>query len=336
MKPLLIVAFLDGRPGHEKQTRGVLAALEKLTAVNVAYRNIGLCSLWGAVRSRAAYLYASLSKSDRPGPCARRTARSRTPGKGPAGELPVDLIIGAGSAVHLPMLFFKQKTGAKTVTCMAPDFSLVREMDLCLVPRHDRLKSGPNVFFTTGPPCLPAPDGEHDPGKGLILAGGIDKKSHVWRTQTLLSQVQTIFRKTSGINWTLSSSPRTPEDTAAGLERLTSQNENVTFFRSEETRPGWVEKAYAQSDMVWVTADSISMVFEALSAGCRVGILPVQWKRRSNKFQRSVEDLIEKKMVMSYKGWISGNARLPVAGQFNEAHRCAKEILRRWWPERLP
>jgi len=40
MKPLSIVAYFDGRPGHEKQTRAVLQALADITSTSVVSKKV--------------------------------------------------------------------------------------------------------------------------------------------------------------------------------------------------------------------------------------------------------------------------------------------------------
>jgi hypothetical protein len=77
------------------------------------------------------------------------------------------------------------------------------------------------------------------------------------------------------------------------------------------------------------------MIYEALSAGCRVGILPVAWKKRENKFQRSIDSLAQKGYVTTYTGQRAANRNDPAPGVLDEATRCAQEILNRWWPGRL-
>jgi mitochondrial fission protein ELM1 len=150
-----------------------------------------------------------------------------------------------------------------------------------------------------------------------------------------MAQVRSIIENQPAIKWTISSSPRTPADTVQLLEGFASQNTNVTFFRSEDTPDGWIERAYAENYTVWVTADSVSMVYEALTAGCRVGILPVDWKKKSDKFQISISYLLEKKMVTNYQTWLAGKNEIKIGVPLNEASRSAKEILTRWWPDRL-
>jgi hypothetical protein len=78
------------------------------------------------------------------------------------------------------------------------------------------------------------------------------------------------------------------------------------------------------------------MVYEALGAGCRVGILPVQWKKPNNKFQKSIDYLERRKMVATYAHWLHDTGEALQPAVLDEALRCAEEILRRWWPDRLP
>lgn len=315
-RPLKAVAFLDGRPGHEKQTRGVLKALSALTPVVVKRLRIRLPSL----RTR---LFNWLPIA------AGLIVPSR------AADSPVDLVIGTGSATHIPMLLYNKRYGTHTVTCMTPDLLLRCRMDLCLVPRHDRTPPAANIFYTSGPPNHVICRERHDSRAGLILVGGVDPKSHHWRTETVIRQVETLLKRKPDDRWTLSSSPRTPADTCAALQEIVARYPPAVFFRSADTPDGWVEAQYARCESVWVTADSVSMIFEALTAGCRVGVLPVAWKRPDNKFERGLRDLKQRGMITDYAEWIRRNERMKHGGPLNEADRCAREILRRWWPDRL-
>jgi len=318
MKPLMITAFLDGSPGHEKQTRGILGALEKLTRIEIQYRKLSAWSSWSLIKQWAA------TSLGRPG---------RLPEPGHSQS--VDLIIGTGSKTHLPMLHLKQKTSTPVVTCMTPNAIFRSKIDLCLIPQHDRPTPGQNVFCTMGPPNLSRNTGEHDSNRGLILIGGRDEKSHTWSTQRVLAQVAGVLDLESTIHWTISSSPRTPLNTILELELLSAKTGRIDFFRAENTPAGWIEQAYEQNRWAWVTADSISMIYEALSAGCRVGILPVKWKKKTNKFQDSIDTLIQEGYVTTYDSRQALNRDLPAPAVLDESTRCAREILNRWWPQRL-
>lgn len=318
MKPLSIFAYLDGRLGHEKQTQGILHALSDLTPISLRSQKIASLSFISAVKQWHAYISASI----------RRFKQDR--------KVTVDLIIGSGAYTHIPMLLLKKRSGGRAVTCMCPDFFLRKKMDLCFVPEHDQIRPSSNIFITMGPPNPTAFTDAHDPENGLILVGGYDKRSHRWDSNATGVQIKSIVEKDRSIQWTISSSPRTPEDMVQLLEAMAGERSNVDFISSEATPEGWIEKAYGKSLMVWVTADSISMIYEALTAGCRVGILPVQWLKQNSKFRRNEKDLIEKKWVQTYDMWYAGKEMVTNRIQLNESNRCAKEILRRWWPDRLP
>ncbi|MBT8342506.1 MAG: hypothetical protein HKP58_10825 [Desulfatitalea sp.] len=316
MTPLCITAVLDGRPGHEKQTQAVISALKRMTPVQVRHQILQAPSVWDTSRQWCQWLW----------PFSWRTAK-------PSPNDQIDLVIGTGSRVHLPMIRLHQRHGGRLVTCMTPDIILRRHFDLCLVPRHDRPRPARNIFVTIGPPAAVSGSGAHRPERGLILIGGRDPKSLHWHSAAVLKHVEAIVRREQQRKWTISSSPRTPEKMLDSLAQLDDGHANVSFFRSQDTPAGWIEAAYAENSFAWVTADSISMVYEALAAGCQVGILPVQWKKKQNKFQRSIDDVCGRGYAVTYVQWLEGKA--PAAGAvLNEAQRCACEILRRWWPER--
>jgi uncharacterized protein len=306
-----IVVFFDGRPGHEKQSRGILAALQKLRTVDVVELPVRSLSLARTILDTAR-LFVFLD-----GGC-----RYDLP--------PADLLLGTGSRTHLALLSCKKKYGLPAVTCMAPDIHLRSRFDLCCVPQHDGIAAGENIFLTVGPPNVAEAAGEHDRHHGLILLGGIDEDSHIWSTDDILGNIEKIVRKEGEVHWHISSSPRTPQSTITDLIRLTKKIRNCTFFHYTDTGRGWIEEHYAKSGMVWVTADSMSMVYEALSAGCRVGSLPVSWKKTPNKFQRSEEYLLKNRYITTFALWEKGLVRWE-SSRLNEAERCAQEILRRWF-----
>jgi hypothetical protein len=324
MKPLSIVAYFDGRAGHEKQTRAILQALADMTDISVDSRQVQV-SRGAYCKNWLSYLFAFLKTSN-------------------VMQFPnaADLIIGTGTYTHLPMLLEK-KARAKIyrepvylVTCMSPEQFLLDKFDLCCIPAHDKIGPRENIFVTLGPPTSIMLPQKHQDDRGLILVGGVDPKSHRWDSRQVIEQIKVIIQKSPDIVWTISSSPRTPEDTNIDLEKIAAAMEQVNFFRSEDTVKGWIEEQYSQNKTVWVTADSISMVYEALNGGCSVGILPVEWLKPDNKFERSLDMLRQKKMIVEYSDWQNGaGLPEPAAEPLNEARRCAREILRRWWPDHL-
>lgn len=317
-KKLHIVAVLDGRPGHEKQTLGILFALQKSCPTEIITFKVGRFSLLEE---------------------GVQTCRLFLPGT--ACEVPdwgggkVDLVIGTGSRTHLPMLSCKKKYATPAVTCMLPPLYLRHRFDLCLVPEHDGVPAGNNILPTVGAPNLSINKGKHQDGRGLILLGGVDAKSHHWDSRQVAAMVEEIVSSEADKIWTVSSSPRTPQETAALITALLPRYGNIRFFDYKDTPAGWIEEQYDISSNVWVTADSISMIYEAISAGCRVGIMPMQWRRKTGKFSRNERLLVERRLVTPFAAWQQDKITIAGPGELNEAQRCAEWILQRWWPENL-
>jgi len=324
MKPLSVLAFFDGRPGHEKQTRGILDALAGLTPVAIDSVEVSHAPVVYLKGLASYYLPFLQGTSQR------------------VNFQPVDLIIGTGTHTHIPMLLRKRQQYSLTekpvriVTCMTPDKHMFSKFDLCVIPMHDQPVEADNVFITLGPPNTVKFEGRQLGDRGLVLVGGIDTKSHVWQSGAIIDMIRIIVAEQPEIKWTISSSPRTPEETCQDLAGLAETMQNVNFFRSEDTPAGWIEEQYAINQRAWVTADSVSMVYEALTAGCSVGILPVEWLRQDNKFQRSLDFLADRKLITDFDNWRQGTPMPELKErQFNESRRCAEEILRKWWPGRL-
>ncbi len=312
---LSIVVFLEGSPGHEKQSRAVVAEICCLLS-GVHVQEVTLPRK-GQVQRLLQRLCVPLCAEH----CLKDVGIARPP----------DLIIGTGAATHSVLLAAKQRYQVPVVTCMAPRRSLRPQFDLCLVPRHDRLPAGENIFITDGPPALSAVTGPKDPEKGLILLGGSGFFSGLsWKTRDILHFVSSVAQKDSHRQWIVSSSPRTPQETCERIARFARETKMVTFCHYADTPSGWVEERYQESAVVWVTVDSISMMYEALSAGCRVGVYPLRSRIRGSKYQIVLENFIERHWVVDFPGWMQGQ-EIPAPVQLNEARRCAEEIVRRWF-----
>jgi hypothetical protein len=72
------------------------------------------------------------------------------------------------------------------------------------------------------------------------------------------------------------------------------------------------------------------MVYEALSSGCKVGIIPVRWRKKNSKFITSEKYLYEQDMVLDLEGYLSHGREWKDHPALNEASRCADEILQRF------
>lgn len=311
-KGLRVIALLDGRPGHEKQTMGIIQALQERVPVQIVRIKVRKFSLIEAlVQTFRLYL-----------PLGGLTNTQMCNG---------DLLIGTGSRTHLPMLLYKKKYAIPAITCMTPPMHLRRRFDLCFVPEHDGMSEEKNIMLTVGAPNCSQNKRKHREDCGLILLGGVDTKSHHWESLQVVKMVEKIAKTDSQKVWTISSSPRTPQDTVSMIEQLSEKYGNIHFFDYRNTPPGWIEEQYDKNSVVWVTADSISMIYEAMTAGCSVGIFPMRWVRENGKFKRNETVLLEKKLVTPFSFWEEGNFPHREKIELNEAQRCADRILQKCW-----
>jgi len=314
-KVLRIIALLDGRPGHEKQTMGILQALQKKVPVQLVRMDVSGVSVLDKLL---------------------QTCRLYLPGTGlPHPHMrDVDLMIGTGSRTHLPMLLYKKKYGIPAITCMTPARHLEKRFDLCFVPEHDGRTEGGNIMLTVGAPTQSQNKRAHRKECGLILLGGVDPKSHHWQSRQVIQMVEKIVATDRQKSWTISSSPRTPQDTVIMLKQLSKQYDNSQFFDYKDTSAGWIEDQYDKNEVVWITADSISMIYEAITAGCRVGIFPMQWRSQKSKFKKNQDVLLAKRLVVPFNFREDGHGTCGKNRELNEAGRCAERILQQWPPKK--
>jgi hypothetical protein len=296
--PTVVWAFTDGKPGHESQTRGLVQALAERHPLDVH---------WIKLPAYASVVTSLMTRRFLPG----------------AALPPPDLLIGAGHRTHLPLLAARRSRGGRTVVLMKP--SLPRAwFDLCVIPAHDGI-SGANVVTTRGALNGMRP-GEKNPRTGLILIGG-PSRHHGWDEQNLDAQIEQLVTREHDIAWTLTTSRRTPARTVARLRALALPN--LTVVPHEQTSRDWLPQQLAGSALAWVTEDSVSMVYEGLTAGCATGILDVP-ARRMGRVQRGVEDLAGAGLVTTFAQWQAGARPAPPAQPFNEAARVADRIVSQW------
>ena len=72
------------------------------------------------------------------------------------------------------------------------------------------------------------------------------------------------------------------------------------------------------------------MVYEALSSGCKVGIIPVRWRKKNSKFIISEKYLHGHEMVIDLQGYLANDTTWKDHPALNEANRCADEIISRF------
>ena len=293
MQPLIIWQLTDGKPGHEHQTLGLIRAIERLVPVqtvriDLRQQPIGIMDL---LMRRIPY--------DFPKP---------------------HFVLGAGHGTHIALLAARLATGARTVVMMKPSLP-VSWFDYVLMPLHDSPPELPHVMGTYGVlnPVMPSDSLQAD--KGLILIGGPSKR-HGWDEETLVAQLLAITSATPNVQWQISTSRRTPEHTLLEIRTIAP---NAKVWGASETPAGWVAEQLQQAGQVWVSEDSISMIFEALTAGAQVGVLHIP-RLQEDRITQAIDQLLVQRWLTSFESWRKSLV-LQKAPRFYEAEKAAKWLL---------
>ncbi len=294
---LVVWRFVDGKAGHEAQSKGLADALSRRVSVHCECFDVrSLPSVFSA------WLMGRFSAGDgRPEP---------------------DLIVGAGHRTHLPMLAARRAWGGRVAVLMKPSLPSWL-FDYVIMPEHDGRLRRKNVFVTKGVLNTVRPAENASMEQGLILIGG-PSRHHDWDDRVLADQVRQAIAGDAGVHWTATTSRRTPESTVALLRAL--ELKDCTIVPVAETGPGWVADQLKRCGRVMVSEDSASMVFEALSAGARVALLAVPSRSRKSRVEAAMQGLRDEgRVVAAGEAFGDDQACVPLA----EADRAAEWLLSR-------
>lgn len=299
-QPLIIWRLTDGKPGHEKQSLGLTHALARICPCDIH-----------TIRLQAdrRFLLDWLLRRFPPG-----------------AHLPApDIIVGAGHSTHLAMLAAKRAYGGRSVVLMKPSLPLGL-FDLCIIPEHDRPPSRDNVIPIIGALNTVTPTSEKTPGHGLILLGGTSRH-YTWDDETVINNILEIVHASPETAWRLATSRRTPD---AFLQKLpTPLPTNLHIEPHTQTGPDWLEHSLAAATTVWVTEDSVSMLYEAITSGAAIGLLRLP-RLGDSRVQQGVEHLVSRGWVTPFEQWQAGQDLSPPVRALDEATRTAQLVLEKF------
>jgi mitochondrial fission protein ELM1 len=303
---LKVWIFHDDRAGHISQLQGLLYALSNKTTIEPT---------WFEAQSIHFELTALLKPKPSP----------ESPG----------IIIGAGHSTHKDILLCARAHKAVSFVVMKPSLPQ-RLFDGIICPQHDGLKNNERVFNTQGPisKIPPRIEGteQEERSRHLFLIGG-PSKHYAWNSSALTEQIQEICNARSDIEWSLSDSPRTPKDFVKNLNAL--KMKNLSCYHYQDDNFGSISPALKSSAFTWVTPDSMSMIYESMTAGSPTGLLklPATKKAEKKHFCRHIEDLLEAGPVMGFDQWRRSKTQHfypPVPPPPNDANRAADWLLERY------
>jgi len=313
----------DGKAGHVAQARGLFVALER------AGQTVHVLDIQSKDLSRLALFFYGIS-GGRVGQLPQILADALQQQGAP------DLIVGIGHATHLVLILLRRCFPAsKSVVLMRPSLPLAW-FDYALMPAHDFSVPTPpmpsKVFISQGVLNPLQNEHRHVPGQHLILLGGASKRFD-WSDVLMLDQLQSLLQRLLAdaevTSIWLTTSRRTPSHFietlrgALGAERVS----RIHLCPVDETPRGWLFEQLQLADVVWVTQDSGSMLFEALTAGCRVGVLAMQ-QIKTDTVTQATDVLLSMRRFLPVSAYFAGETFAPVE-PVAEADRAAVWLLTR-------
>lgn len=284
----------DGKSGHLNQSRGLAAAIGRIRPARVMEVPVD-------------------GKREVPQP-----------------EQDAGLILAAGHRTFSKAYSLRKYLGLPTVALMNPGWMARQRFDLSIIPKHDGVAPSKTVILSEGVLNTITPATDASPTEGLLLIGGPSKHHH-WEDESLIAQLHTLLSREKEMHWTATSSRRTPASTDQLLRECAEQySDRFSFIPVSETPQGWVAEQLQRCGVCWVSEDSVSMVYEALTAGARVGLIDVPRKGRLGRVVRGAVSLIDRGVVTPFDEWVSGKPLPSPQEPLAEADRIAKLLLERY------
>lgn len=292
-----IVYVSDGKAGHRSQAIGLYQAMQRQSIEAVTFEEILIDQL-----PIFSLLLATFKQST--------SAVAQSP----------DYIFGVGSHTQLRVLLLGNVyPQAKTVIMMKPNFPFTW-FHYAIIPEHDGVEASAHVISTKGALNPIVDEQRHQKNRVLIALGG-SSKHHQWNVDKVLTAIKEIVRLNPQAEIILTTSRRTPKEFLAALKAENFVS-HIRIFPVEQTPQGWIFEQMQQAEAVWVTEDSVSMVYEALTAGCRVGVILID-RLKQDRITQSIDQIIQSNLISEQ----ASIGMLAEPHAFKEAERVATYLL---------
>lgn len=203
--------------------------------------------------------------------------------------------------------------------------------DMVIVPEHDPTR-GKNVITTIGSLNKVTQDKLDSASKQFefllsstkkprlaVLIGGNSKTHNLTRENTdkLCEQLITLSQD---YGLMITASRRTGEENGALLKEKLSGKNNIYFWNGQGENPYFAFLGLA--DAILVTADSVSMISEALTTGKPTYIIPMEENRHGSRVNKFHQIIFEGGFARPFEG----NIEIWEKKKLNETKRIAKMI----------
>lgn len=194
--------------------------------------------------------------------------------------------------------------------------------DLCIIPQHDHPDEENEKIIISRGALNRVVSASKPKQNGLILIGGTSHH-HGWDQETLKSCLNEILTY-SACDWSITDSRRTPN---GFLDEM--NHPRLTIYPHQRTDHQWLKAQMAQAAEVWVTEDSVSMIFEAASSGAKVGLLPMKALKKNGKIEKAIDDLATNGHITRFIDWQITHALSLPPYPLQEAARCAAIVIKK-------
>lgn len=282
---LLILS--DGKPGHLNQSIAFAKHLQ---------RDFDVCPV--RFKSRIAKALSYLF--DR---CGLRSAGLFACEKITSGYTAV---VSAGSETYYANRVLAHRLGAKSVAIMLPKGYRL-DFDLIVAQQHDDPPLRKNILSLPINLTYAEPQGyvTAEPGKRYvaIIVGGHSKNLRL-DVAVLRRQLQQVFALFPQHKFWLTTSRRTPAEVEEMLKEFTF--DRAIYYSQEQINP--ISDFLQQSEYVFLTADSSSMVSEAVSSG-RANVEVLGEVECGGKLQRFLDNLASGRSLHYFQGQLGAAAK---------------------------
>lgn len=302
--PLQLWLPHDGKPGHLNQALGLAEAIARTTPATI--HPIPLPTTANPIQ-RLRQLTTNTHHLPKP-----------------------NLTIAAGHRTHSTLLWLAHHHHCPSIVLMKPTIP-TSWFSLCLVPQHDLggRVPGRRVVATVGA-LNRVVAGDRVVADGRMMLIGGPSAQHGWDGGALVGAIRAIVGGEAG-RWEVADSRRTP---AGFLGELVLAVPGLVVHPHAGTGPDWLAGRLGAAAEVWVTEDSVSMVYEALTAGARVGLLPAPRVRERSRVIAGLEQLVADGYVTRFADWRAGRVLAAPPARLAEADRCARIVLERMFRDR--
>ena len=226
-----------------------------------------------------------------------------------------DIVVSCGSSLAGISLLLKAENQAKSVVVMKPPFG-ASQFDAVLVPRHDKMKPGKNIFITetalsqinlkmlqTESKKLSQDLNLRNGNKkiGLLVGGDTDgMKFSKALLEKLLEELKRYSDETD--SYVLATSSRRTPAWADALVKQSLKGSKrcpLLVIANEENRLGVVPGILGLSDALVVSGESMSMVSEAIASGKPVIVfMPSEDQKMKSKHEEFLSRLNREKLIV--------------------------------------